>query len=117
MFLCSPEPAYAVPLPLVAGKLRERKKELGCFQLKSREEGKENKLIMNCVSCPSLLQKLQADLQTLLRSKSLCQKHRGAVARFTEARGTAPEFTPTFAELTQQLAHPMSYRHMLLQAI
>lgn len=33
MFLCSPE----------HGKLVERKKELGCFQLKSREEGKENK--------------------------------------------------------------------------
>lgn len=45
-FLCSPEPVYAVPLPLVAGKLGERMKELGCFQLKSREEGKENKLLV-----------------------------------------------------------------------
>lgn len=101
MFLCSPEPASAVPLPLVAGKLGERKKELGCFQLKSRGERKENKLIMQLchLDCPSLLQKLQAGLQTLLRSKSLCQNHRGAVARFTQAQGTVTECTPIFAEL------------------
>lgn len=53
-----------------------------------------------------------ADLQTLLRSKSLCQNHYGAVARFTKAQGTAPEFTPIFAEL-QVLHTAIGSSHVL----